>query len=104
MKRYRVLLPLTVHTTKGEYGQGDEFDADEAGEGFDEAANLASGLLEVVACEYRVVGESEVFGTLPGETVKVGLSTAQEATLLGSHLELVVPPPKPKRRKASDKE
>lgn len=104
MRRYRVLLPLTVHTTAGAYSQGEEFDAGEVGDGFDEAANLASGLLEVVPCEYRVVGESTVFGTPPGETFQAGLSLAQEATLLGSHIERVEPKPKPTRRKASDKE
>lgn len=103
MSRYRVLLPLTVHTEDGEYGQGDEFEKEFSAQ--EEAANLASGLLEVVPREYRVVGESTVFDTAPGETFEAGLSMAQEATLLGSHIERVeTPKPKPKRRKASDKE
>lgn len=84
--RYRVLLPLLVHTEDGSYGQGEEFEKDFTVE--EEDANLASGLLELVPNEYRVIGESEVDGHQPGETFTAAIPLSREA-LLGGHIQRV---------------
>jgi hypothetical protein len=95
MKRYRVLLPLTVHTADGSYTQGEEF-----GKAFteeEEAANLDSGLLEIVPCEYRVMGGSEVFATRPGDVFLAPMRIGQEQLLIaGGHIERVEAPKKGK--------
>jgi hypothetical protein len=58
-RRYRVLLPLLVHTRDGSYGQHEEFDHEFTAE--DEAENVRSGLLAIVPQRYRVIGGSDVF-------------------------------------------
>jgi hypothetical protein len=88
MNRYRVLLPLLVHTADNAYAQGDEFEQEFTAE--DEATNLASGLLELLPNTYRVVGGSEVHGAKPGETFTMPLPLGQEALLVqGGHIERV---------------
>jgi hypothetical protein len=103
VNRYRVLLPLVVHTEDGSYGQGDEFDKDFTVE--EESANLASGLIEIVPRDYRVIGESVVLGAQPGEVFAAAIPKGQEELLLGAHLERVDPEPveqpKPKRKPRS---
>lgn len=98
MRRYRVLLPLTVHTEDGSYAQGEDFAKEFSAE--DEAENLASGLLELLPVRYRVCGDSEVHGAKPGEEFDLALPLAQEELLMqGGHLELVeVAPPKKRTR------
>lgn len=115
MNRYRVLkapegwpkqLPFAVQTTDGSYGPGDEFDHEFSEE--DEAANLASGLLEIVPRSYKVIGDSVVHDTEPGETFERGLTIGVEGLLFaGGHIERVdvpvVPavakPPTPRKTK-----
>jgi hypothetical protein len=88
MNRYKVLLPLTVHTADASYAQGEEFDQEFSVE--DEAANLASGLLELLPNTYRVIGGSEVHGTKPGGTFTMAIPLGQEALLIeGGHIERV---------------
>lgn len=88
MNRYKVLLPLLVHTEDGSYGQGETFAKDFTAE--EEAANLASGLLELVPNEYRVVGDSEVDGHKAGDTYAAAIPLAREALLVaGGHIERV---------------
>lgn len=88
MRRYRVLLPLTVHTADGSYIQGEEFEKEFTEE--EETANLDSGLLELVPCKYRVVGGSTVFDTDPGGTFEDAMRLGQEALLVaGGHIERV---------------
>ena len=97
--RYRVRLPLTVHTTKASYTQGEEFDGAETAEDFDEAANLQSGLLEIVPREYKVIGGSNVHGADPGEVFTAALPIGQEAALIqGGHIERVDDKPKSKKK------
>jgi hypothetical protein len=99
-RRYKVLLPLTVHTGDGAYAQGEEFDKDFTAE--DEAENVASGLLEVLPMTYRVVGGSRVHETDPGETFEAALPLGQEQLLIeGGHIERVEPK-KPIRKKKDD--
>lgn len=88
MRRYKVLLPLRVHTADSSYAQGEEFDQEFTAE--DEATNLASGLLELLPLTYRVVGGSEVHGAQPGETFTLPLPLGQEVLLVeGGHIERV---------------
>ena len=102
MNRYRVLLPLQVHTADGSYAQGEEFEKDFSVA--EEAANLDSGLLEIVPREYKVIGGSVVLGAQPDEVFMAAIPKGQEELLLGNHLELVEPEPKPKRKAKADKE
>lgn len=101
MARYRVLLPLTVHTEDGSYTQDEEFEKEFSAE--DEATNLASGLLELVPREYKVVGESVVLDHQPGETFLAAIPKGQEELLLGHHLERVEPEAPPKRKPRTPK-
>lgn len=95
MKRYRVLLPLLVHTEDGSYGQGEEFSKDFSEE--EEAANLASGLIEIVPREYRVIGGSVVHGAGPGEILVRALRIGEESLLIqGGHIEPIEAKPKAK--------
>jgi len=88
VRRYRVLLPLVVHTADGAYSQGEEFDAEFSRE--DEAANLASGLLELLPMRYRNVGGSEVWGAMPGDELIRALPLGEEELLVaGGHLERI---------------
>lgn len=88
MNRYRVLLPLLVHTEDGSYAQFEEFEKEFTAE--EEDANLASGLLELVPNEYRVIGDSEVDGHKTGETYTAAIPLAREALLVeGGHIERV---------------
>jgi hypothetical protein len=87
-RRYKVLLPLLVHTEDGSYKQGQEFDKDFTAD--EEAANVESGLLEIVPQEYKVVGGSNVHGANPGETFKRALSIGEEYLLIaGGHIKRV---------------
>ena len=104
MNRYRVLLPLLVHTDDGSYGQFDEFETDFSEE--DERTNVESGLLAIVPQTYKVVGDSVVHDTQPGDTFEKALPVGVEALLVaGGHIERVeqAPPPPPKPRKAATK-
>jgi hypothetical protein len=104
VKRYRVLLPLLVHTEDGAYGQGEVFEKEFSEE--EERANLASGLLELVPESYEVVGPRNVLGHAPGEKFEASLSIGQERMLVQAghikHFEVAAVKPKPKRR--ADKE
>jgi hypothetical protein len=110
VNRYRVLLPLLVkphrrghppqfHTPDAAYGQGEEFDYEFTAE--EEAQNLASGLLEIVPRTYKVVSDSVVHDTQPGETFDAALPIGVEEHLVVSgHIKRVDPPaPKPKTTK-----
>ncbi len=99
MRRYRVLLPILVD---GEHGQGDEFSKDLSEE--EETESLKSGLLEIVPATYRVVGESRVFETDPGDTFMAALTVGRERILVdGGFIEPVpaeaAESPKPKNSK-----
>lgn len=91
MNRYRVLLPLTVHTEDGAYTQGEEFEKDFTAD--EEEANVKSGLLEIVPRQYRVIGDSKVYGVAKGDpdpTFTAGLPIGNEAQLIaGGHIERV---------------
>jgi hypothetical protein len=96
MNRYRVLLPLQVHTADASYTQGEEFEHEFTEE--EETANLASGLLEIVPRKYKVIGGSEVHETQPGEEFERALPLGQEALLIeGGHIERVEKPAKKKK-------
>jgi hypothetical protein len=98
-RRYRNLLPLLIHTEEGSYKQGEEFEK-EFDSPADEAANLDSGLIEVVPSEYKVIGTSNVWGADPGETFTKALRIEEESTLVeGGHIELVEQKQKPKKKK-----
>jgi hypothetical protein len=100
MRKYKVLLPLLVHTEDSSYGQGEVFEKEfESPE--DEAANLDSGLLELQPLKYRNVGGSTVHGVEPGEEFELPLRMGEEKALLeGGHIELVEEPkPKAKAKK-----
>jgi len=103
MRRYRVLLPLTVHTEDGSYTQGEEFAKDFSPE--DEATNVESGLLEIVPRRYKVIGESNVHGANPGEEFEAALLLGQEAALIeGGHIEPVDElEPEPAKKKPARK-
>jgi hypothetical protein len=104
MNRYRVLLPLRVHTEDGSYEQHEEFEHEFSVE--DEAENLRSGLLEIVPRDYIVVGGSAVYDTPPGETFTAAIPRGQEELLFqGGHIERVpdAPKPKPKPKSSADK-
>lgn len=99
--RYRVLLPLLVHTEDAAYGQGEDFEKEFSEE--DEAENLNSGLLEIVPREYKVIGGSVVHEAPPGETFTAALRIGEEAALVaGGHIERVEA--KPARKAKADKE
>lgn len=86
--RYKVLLPLVVHTKDDSYKQGEEFDNDFTPE--EETANVKSGLLEIVPQKYEVVGGSRVYETDPGGTFEAALPIGQEALLVdGGHIKRV---------------
>ena len=89
MNTYKVLLPLQVDTREGgSYKQGDEFETDFTED--EEAANVASGLLEIMPQKYKVVGGSRVFETAPGDEFSKALTLGQEALLVaGGHIERV---------------
>jgi hypothetical protein len=103
MNRYRVLLPLTVHTADGAYTQGEEFEQDFSHD--DEATNLASGLLEIVPQRYEVVGGCRVHETEPGDVFERALTVGEEALLVaGGHVRRVESaPPKSKQKKEAKK-
>ena len=99
-RRYRVLLPLMVHTGDGSYAQGEEFAKEFTEE--EETENLKSGLLELVPLKYKVVGGSRVHDTNPGDEFEAAIGIGQEALLIaGGHIELVEPS-KPKTRKTKE--
>jgi hypothetical protein len=98
MNRYRVMLPLRVHTEGGSYTQGEEFEKDFTAD--DEATNLASGLLEIVPREYRVISDSTVYETTQGNTFTRPLTIGEEAHLVAAgHIERVEPTLKSRKAK-----
>jgi len=98
VNRYRVLLPLRVHTEDGSYEQGEEFDKEFTAD--EEAANLESGLLEIVPRTYRVVGNSIVHETSPGDTFEAALTIGVEALLVdGGHIKREDKPAKTQGKK-----
>lgn len=101
-RRYRVLLPLLVHTPDASYGQGEEFEHELTEE--EETESLASGLLEIVPCEYRVIAEDSIVHDTPtGETFVAALPLGNEALLLeGGHIERVEPPAVKKSKKKKE--
>ncbi len=100
MNRYRVLLPLEVHTEDGSYKQGEEFEKEFTPE--DEATNIASGLLEIVPQRYKVIGGSDVYETPPGEEFDAALPIGQEALLIeGGHIKRVEKPARKKKEAKS---
>ena len=102
MRRYRVLLPLTVHTENGSYTQGEEFEKEFSE--LDEQANLQSGLLEVVASEYEVTGPHKVMDTDPGETFSASFGMVQERSLVAAgHIKPAASKPKSKVKVKADK-
>lgn len=89
VRRYKVLLPIVVHTDDGGFAQGQVF-AKTFDSAEEEHHNLQSGLLELQPLEYRVVGESTVHDTPPGSTFAAAISMAHEELLMaGGHIELV---------------
>jgi hypothetical protein len=99
-RRYRVLLPLTVHTADNAYNQGDVFEREFSE--VEEAANLDSGLLELQPMTYKVVGGSVVFDTPPGETFEKALRIGVEGLLVaGGHIERLDEPAEPDEEKPS---
>ena len=91
MNRYRVMLPLLVHTEDASYKQGEEFEKDFTPD--EETASVASGLLEIVPQTYKVVGGSRVHDTNPGDTFTRALTLNEEALLVsGGHIERVEQP------------
>lgn len=94
---YRLGVP--GHDT--DYGIGEEFEHEFAEA--DEAANLASGLLEIVPRDYKIVGGSHVFETPPGETITRAIPQGQEALLIeGGHIERVEKPAKKATKKKEE--
>jgi len=64
---------------------------------------LASGLVEIVPQTYRVVGDTRVFETAPGETFEAALRIEQEKALIdGGHIALVDDAKKPKAAAAAE--
>ena len=88
MRRYKVLLPLQVHTEDATYEQDDIFEHSFTEE--EETANTNSGLLEIVPVRYRVIGGSFVHDTAPGDEFEAALPMGQESLLIeGGHIERV---------------
>jgi hypothetical protein len=101
LNRYRVLLPLEFHTDDATYKQGDEFEHEFSED--DETKNLASGHLEIVPCEYKVIGGSQVYETNPGDTFTAALPMGQEAMLVqGGHIERVAQPAAKAKKKKEE--
>jgi len=64
---------------------------------------LASGLVEIVPRTYKVVGDSRVYETAPGDTFEAGLRIEQEKALVdGGHVALVEDAKKPKAAAADE--
>lgn len=65
---------------------------------------VGRGLIEIVACEYEVVGPRRVLGTDPGDRFTAALPLAQEAALVaGGHIERVqAAKPAARGKKGSD--
>jgi hypothetical protein len=103
INRYRVRLPLLVHTEDGSYQQGEEFEKEFSVE--DEAENLDNGLLEIVPRKYKVIGDSRVNETDPGDEFEAALRLGQERFLIeAGHIERVeAEPKKPSRKKKEAK-
>ena len=106
MRRYRVLLPMKIDTAEGSYTQGDVFEMEYTPEEEHEALNLrGGGLLEIVPQKYKVIGESRVYDTDPGEEFEAALLLGNELALIeGGNIELVEAPkpkPAPKKKKGA---
>jgi len=101
--RYRVLLPLRVHTEDGSYTQGEEFDKDFTAD--EEETNVQSGLIEIVPRRYKVIGGSKVDGNEPDSEFDAAMTIGREAILVaGGHIERVeTPAPKSKAKKEAKK-
>jgi hypothetical protein len=96
------MLPLLVN---GEHKQGDVFEH-EFDTADDELENLNSGLLELQPNTYKVIGESRVHETDPGEQFEAAIPWGQEDLLVaGGHIVRVEsePEPEPVKKKPSGK-
>jgi hypothetical protein len=101
INRYRVRLPLLVHTEDGSYAQGEEFEKAFSEE--DERTNVESGLLEIVPRRYKVIGGSVVDGNEPESEFDAAMTIGREALLVaGGHIERVEEKPKAKPRKKKE--
>lgn len=113
-RRYKVLLPLTVHVEEGAFVQGDEFEHEFSVE--DEWENVDSGLLGLVPETYEVIGDSIIEVNLieapaarsvdpvtlkelptrrvvqPGDVFRAAIPLAREEQLR-NHIRRVVQPP-----------
>jgi len=102
-RRYKVLLPLTVHTEDGSYTQGEEFDKDFTPA--EELENVRSGLLEIVPQKYRTL-IGEVHGVKAEDddpTFEAAMFIENEAALVqAGTIERVVEKPAPKKRKTKE--
>jgi hypothetical protein len=98
MRRYRVLLPLSVQPREGgNYTQHEEFDAELTED--EETANIESGLLAIVPQRYKVIGGSDVYETPTGEEFERALPLGIEALLLeGGHIERAKRPAQKKEK------
>jgi hypothetical protein len=98
INRYRVRLPLLVHTEDGSYSQGEEFEKEFSEE--DERTNLESGLLAIVPRKYKVISDSVVHDTQPGGEFEAAIPVGQEALLVAvGHIERVDKPVKESKKK-----
>jgi hypothetical protein len=115
-RRYKVLLPVTVHLEDGTYVQGDVFDHVFTAE--DEWANVDSGLLGLEPDWYEVIGDSTIEVNLiecpasrqrdvvqPGETFQAAVPLAREEQLRFHIRRVAAPPPvKPEKSTRPPKE
>lgn len=101
-RKYKNLLPLKINN---EAGQGDIFEADLDAE--QERENVKSGLIEIQPQTYKVIGDSDVYETPPGETFEKALPLGEEQLLVdGGFVELVEDkpaPPEPPAKKPSSR-
>ena len=100
-------LPFRLRFSDGDYGIGDVFEHEFATPQ-DEWDNLESGLLELQPNTYKVVGESDVYETPPGETFEKALAMGQEAHLVDAGFikrieEKPEPEPSPKKKATAKK-
>lgn len=87
MNQYKVTGSRALHWETGSAEPGETFEAEFTQER--ESEHLAAGRMEIVPREYEVIGEAEVCETPPGDTFTHAFPMAQEAALLGTHIERV---------------